>query len=42
MKEKQLNIQEVLESEFDMPEEINDRDNLGWALISSSWIIITG
>lgn len=35
------NIEEILESGFDSEvETIEDRDNLGWLLVSDSWLLL--
>ncbi len=37
-----MNIEELLKSGYDSEvEEVEERDNLAWALISSSWVLIT-
>ena len=41
--EKKLTEEEVLRTEFDTDVEVEeDRENLGWGLISSKFLIITG
>lgn len=39
--DKFVSMQEVLESGFDMVEEVEVRENLGWALITDTWVLIT-
>lgn len=40
-----MNIEELLKSGYDSEveevEEVEERDNLGWLLISNSWVLIT-
>ena len=41
--QKKLTEEEVLRTEFDTNVEVEeDRENLGWGLISSKFLIITG
>lgn len=37
-----MNIEELLKSGYDSEvEEVEERDNLAWVLISGSWLLIT-
>lgn len=37
---KYLSIDEVLESDFDMVSEEENRENLGWLFITDSWALL--
>ncbi len=43
MENKQFTMEEVLENGFDTEVEVEEtRENLGWALLSKSFLIVTG
>lgn len=43
MENKELTMEEVLENGFDAEVEVEEtRENLGWGLLSRSFLIITG
>lgn len=43
MENRELTLEEVLESGFDSDIEVEEvRENLGWGILSNSFLVITG